>query len=260
MSFRGVYLYHGGDQELGKDILMWKPTEFTPRENYVVVAKATPIKGNVEGKDSFQNVIRQIHQSFGRTYLDRTTLQDISTDKCIVITSKEFKKEAQNAISGELRTTHLDKVTQFIDGDELWRLVDRYLGKRTVLGRIDEVAQVLDDASPHYRLAVNISGNKKTFSLEPKHPNASKVQPISFAAKFMFPSDEEGKKAKEILDQHFKTGAEASISAKFIKEFQWPEFLRPYLEENFKISEIKLGAARLDKKLLVSMQIYRPDG
>src|SRR6185295_6051584 len=60
MGFKDVAYHHGGTLEQGKDIVMWKEGDFTPRSNFAVVAKSRKIAGNV---GILQEILLQIKQS-----------------------------------------------------------------------------------------------------------------------------------------------------------------------------------------------------
>jgi hypothetical protein len=66
MGFQDVNHYHGGSQEHGKDIVMWKsnPDTFSPRLNYAVVVNAKRISGQVTSQSGASEVLTQIQQCF----------------------------------------------------------------------------------------------------------------------------------------------------------------------------------------------------
>ena len=67
MGFSDVFEYHGGPQEQGKDIVMWREDAgAVDRQNYSVVAKAQRITGKVEGGGGAGEVAVQVQQCFGR--------------------------------------------------------------------------------------------------------------------------------------------------------------------------------------------------
>ena len=68
MGFRDVHHYHGGSQEKGKDIVMWKSGENRERVNYAVVAKAGKISGKASGSSSAGEALTQIQQCFNESY------------------------------------------------------------------------------------------------------------------------------------------------------------------------------------------------
>src|SRR4051812_22651694 len=87
MGYKDVRLYHGLSGEQGKDIVMWKPEDISPRVNYAVVAKKKSISGQVQGSGSAGEVATQVRQTFGSSYRDSTTLEEQRANVCIVVTS-----------------------------------------------------------------------------------------------------------------------------------------------------------------------------
>jgi hypothetical protein len=133
MGFRDVRYYHGGSQELGKDIIMWKEGAVGNRENYAVVVKAHRITGKTaSGKGSVAEVRTQIEQCFGNPYKDPVNGSDQSVNICWVVSSHEIKKEAITALCAALKSQRLDMLVTFIDGNKLWELIEKYLIQETL--------------------------------------------------------------------------------------------------------------------------------
>src|SRR6266478_109778 len=149
MGFNDVRL-HQGSTELGKDIVMWKSGDLSERVNYAVVAKAKKITGKATGKSSAAEVFFQIEQAFGNPWLDSTTTEQRRVDRCFVICSKQITNEAITAIKGVLENRNLDKVTRFINGDELWHLIQQNLPEKAVFENLKAIQNVLDGVSTHY--------------------------------------------------------------------------------------------------------------
>jgi hypothetical protein len=70
MGFRDIEHYHGGSQEHGKDIIMWRPEGLRERVNYGVVVKAKRVSGKASGTSSAGEVRIQIEQCFDKPYPD----------------------------------------------------------------------------------------------------------------------------------------------------------------------------------------------
>jgi hypothetical protein len=136
MGFQGVYIQHGGSLELGKDIVCWQNDQFSGRLNYAVVAKAESIKGAVTGASSATEVLNQVEQCFNEPYVDHQTGQERKVERCFVITSKQIISTALHSIKGKLAKGNLDKLVIWINGDELWKLVDQHLNPGPAKKRI----------------------------------------------------------------------------------------------------------------------------
>jgi hypothetical protein len=261
MGFRDVYPYHGGPLEQGKDIVMWKPGDIRERVNYGVVVKAERISGKASGKSSAAQVRFQIEQCFGKTYPDPVTTEEQKVDRCFVVSSKEIIKEALYAIQGVLRDNNLDKVTDFIGGDKLWELIEKYLPERTVWEKLQQVQKVFHEASPYYRIVTQTKEDGVAISLEPKYPGAEQEHPVTFSGRFVFPDTPEGQGMREAFEQHLKTGAPVTLTKLYIEEFKLPEFLIPFLDPTGEgIGMLAIGPRRLPHPLLVKLEAECEDG
>jgi hypothetical protein len=125
MGFKDVFHYHGGTGEQGKDITMWQANILGDREYYAVVVKAGRITGEAKGKGSAAEVQMQIAQAFGSKFTDTADLAERQATRCWVVSSHEIKKEATESIKNALGPRATDGSVRFIDGDELWELIQR---------------------------------------------------------------------------------------------------------------------------------------
>jgi len=147
MGFKGVSEYHG-TQELGKDIVMWKEDETGSRENYAIVAKASRITG--DAKKSISEIRTQIEQCFGSSYNDPVNSSEQVINKCWIVSSKEITMSARKALTDSLKPQNLDRLIRFIDGDEIWQLIERYLIQETYQESVKKIQQISDSISPYY--------------------------------------------------------------------------------------------------------------
>jgi len=223
-GFHDVEVYQG-NTEAGKDLVMWRPGDLNERLNYAVVVKAKPITGKATGKSSAAEVRFQIEQAFSSEWYDSKTTQAQRADRCFVICSKEIKKEAIAAIQGVLNTNNLEKVTRFIDGDELWELVQRHTPERAVFAKLEELQQTLDAASPDYRLVAKTTGE---LIIEPRSSEKLPAKPL-LQVTVDFPNTEEGREAKEQFDRQLSTGEPAAITSPYLTGLEMADFLIPFV-------------------------------
>lgn len=250
MGFLDVVLQHGGILEQGKDFVMWKRDDLRERVNYAVVAKSGVISGQAIGRSSAAEVFFQVKQCFGRPFQDATTLEDQVVNRCIVVCSREVKKEAQHSIRSVLGpelAPHVD----FIFGDKLWDLIERFMGPQTAIAKLKDAGQMMDTGSPHHRVVANVRGADVVLTLEEKYPGAALAQPVEMNATFTFPNDTAGLAAREAFERHIKTGEPVEIGPEFIQRFDLPEFLRPFLGDT--IQTLKLGPAASQKSLTLDL-------
>jgi hypothetical protein len=216
---------HQGTTEAGKDLVMWRPGDLGERLNYAVVVKAKPISGKAAGKSSAAEVRFQIEQAFSSDWYDSKTTQRQRADRCFVICSKEIKKEAISAIQGVLNASNLDKITRFIDGDELWHLVQQHTPERAVFAKLEELQHTLDAASPDYKLVAQTTGE---LIVEPRSAEKLPAEPL-LRVIVDFPDTEEGREAKEEFDRQVLTGEPATIASPYLTALEMADFLIPFL-------------------------------
>jgi hypothetical protein len=101
-----------------------------------------------------------------------------------------------------LNASDLDKVTRFIDGEELWDLVQQHTPERAVFAKLEELRQTLAAASPDYKLVAKTTGE---LIIEPRSPANLPANPL-LRVIVDFPDTEEGRAAKEEFGRQLSTG------------------------------------------------------
>lgn len=256
MGFRDVHL-HQGSNEIGKDIVMWRPGDLGERVNYAVVAKAKNVSGKAAGPSSAAEVRFQIEQAFGTPWLDPTTAEQRWVDRCWVVCSKEIKNEAITAIEGVLRTTNLNKVTRFVDGDELWGLIQQHMPERAVIENLQQLQKILDGLDPNYKVVATTTGE---FIVFPQKPGALEDHSLLLPENLVFDDTEEGRAAREGFESWRKKGTPVTVAARNIGHPPIPQVLVPLLGESAENITLVLGARHLPGPLLAKLSMEREDG
>ena len=240
MGFHDVSHYHGGPGEQGKDITMWHGNVLGDREYYAVVAKAGRITGAAKGKGSAAEVQMQIAQALGSTFTDTADLSERQATRCWVVSSHEIKKEATESIKNALGTRATNRSVRFIDGDELWKLIQRHQPERTIAQTLRSASQVLDNLSDHHRVITRMRGGAIHLALEPKYPGAASVESTAITAEFTFPATDEVKTIVDALNSHIKRGTPVTIPGAFLTRLDVPKPLEPFLKDG-PIEAIAIG-------------------
>ncbi|MEK6281578.1 MAG: hypothetical protein AABN95_14585 [Acidobacteriota bacterium] len=256
MGFNDVHLYQGST-ELGKDVVMWKSGDLGERVNYAVVAKAKKITGKATGSSSAAEVRFQIEQAFGNPWLDPKTTEERRVERCFVVCSRQIKNEAITAIRGTLGNSNLDKLTRFINGDQLWQLIQKHLPERVVFENLKAIQNVLDAASPHHHIVAKTTGE---MMIQPKTAEGSGEHPLLGAVKFSFPDTADGHKAREDFERHLATGAAVTITKPYLEDFVLPDVIAKFVELPKERMELTLGPSKLPKPVLARISIKSPDG
>jgi hypothetical protein len=238
MGFLDVQDYHGGPLEQGKDIVMWKRTEFG-RVNYAVVVKAGRITGQAapEKLGSAGAVIIQIRQCFGKPFIDRGSAEEREVSVVLVVCPHEIKKEALQTIRSGIGDGPSRSV-RYLHGDGLWQAVREHLGPRSALALLQDIGAAFESGDPNYRVVAQAKGAKISISLEPKHATAATDVPLEVKGTFEFPNDGPGMSAAAELRNHFETGAPVTVAGKYIKEWSLPPILRELFGDG--VSEMRM--------------------
>ncbi|HJQ12286.1 MAG TPA: hypothetical protein VJ840_14740 [Gemmatimonadaceae bacterium] len=256
MKFRDVDHYHGGTAEQGKDIVMWKPDDFGTRISYAVVAKVGKISGKAQGKGSAATARFQIEQAFGGSYRDKLTGEEQSVNQCLVVATGVISKDARNSIKNALKGTNAERNVRFINGDELWELLERYLPESVVLDKLVAAREVFENVSPHHRITAKLNDSGVVLSTEPKYAGAERVDPIEFKVRLEYPNTPEGITARHAFAKHISTGAPVRVPRSFVADLQVPEFLRPYIKID-EMSHFEFGPRQAPNLVLADL-ILRP--
>jgi len=261
MGFRDVFEYHGGTGEQGKDIVMWMPNPLGERENYAVVVKAGKVTGRARGASSANDVEFQINQSLNSRYTDPVSGDRHRVHRCWVVASGTLGKQAVDAIIAALNP-QIQRAVQFVGGEKLWALVEEHLGQRLILQRLQEAAVALEQATQHHRIVAEIRGGNVAFGIEPKHPNADLIEPLTVGLKWAIPDTNDGAETRSALDRHRRTGAGARIPSDFVT-VDWPPPLRPFFGDHPVSVGLKSGGRIIRASAIVSLgdqELARLDG
>lgn len=223
MGFRDVFHHHGGSQEQGKDITMWKAGDLGERINYAVVVKSGDITGKVAGKGGAGDVQTQVQQSFGSTFNDKTTTANQNVDFCWIVASGRISKEALAAIQSALARSNCLSRTRFIDGVKLDELVRQFLPGKTLLDQIQELRDTTTKVDPDFDVSVKVSGDTTSFGLLPKRPG---VPPPELRFKCRFPDDEAGRAAQKQFEDFLKRGGPFKLDKGQVVDVELPDVIQ----------------------------------
>lgn len=259
MGFRDVEHYHGGTGEQGKDIVMWRPDSFDNRENYAVVAKRGSISGKASGgSGSASEIANQIRQSFRDPYTDPKGTGDQKVHKCIVVASGRIPKQAIDSIKNML-SEDLTRATRFINGDELWRLIEKHMPPSALMQKLADIKSDLSDVPLEGSLDVRITPDYVSVRLEPKE--GADPESLKGAFTLKFPDTEEGRAANESLKAFFDSGSAVQIPPKFVESVEFPEILKRLLgDEMTGEVGVAIGPRRGGENIPARLEISSRDG
>ena len=260
MGFQDVTDNHGGSGEQGKDIVCWKVNELGSRKNLAIVAKAVRLTGKAAvGSGTVGEVQTQIQQCFGKPYADSVTGEQCYVHECWVVSNQKIGKEFVDSITSVLSPSTLNRSVSYIDGDNLWKLVEKYLPV-SLMQVLDETNKIITNVDTHYQPHVYLTGTETHISLHEKFPGAAEEKPIKIKGRFVFPNTPEGNAARSAVEHFFATGTPVELSPEFIDSIEFPDFY----EQIFDISNINIHAfgmmpAANDTRVPVRIEISSED-
>lgn len=220
MGYKDVVYYHGGTLEQGKDIVMWKSGDFSPRVNYAVVAKAKRVTGNVSVQSE---VLHQIKQALATSFNDATTAESQRVTRVLVASNKDITKEALASLDPLLDKEGLSGRTEFLGVDRLWELAEKHLMPWLIGDSLARARIGLLELDPNYRADVNLTAEGVRYTILPKHQEAS---PITINAQPDFPDDEEGERQRLAFNEFLRTGDAVSIEQDYLPLVEPPPILK----------------------------------
>lgn len=118
-------------------------------------------------------------------------------DRCWVVSNKPISSNAVDLIAAGIGRVVYAKNVKFVDIDELWKLIEKYMPLQATLQKLEDVRQDFETWDSHYRLEARISGTGIQHTLVEKFPGAAQEKPLTFHMAFEFPNTEDGREHVE---------------------------------------------------------------
>ncbi|MCB9006481.1 MAG: hypothetical protein H6656_03755 [Ardenticatenaceae bacterium] len=175
-----------------------------------------------------------------------------------MVSNKEIPKEAVDAISGAIGPDYA-RNTRFMNGDELWHLVEKYLLPITAL--IEQANKSINTLDTHYKPVITLTGDETHITIQEKFPGAAKEKPINIQAKLVFsPNDPASENTITEFKNLIEKGTPATIPAHFIEDVEIPEFARVLLGNiRFEEMSLQLSSLPTDKIIPVKIEFISDD-
>jgi len=259
MDYKDVYEYHGGAGEQGKDIVCWKLGALEDRENLALVVKATQMSGKARvDKGTAGEVQTQIRQCFGKAYLDPVSNDEREVHHVWVVSNQKISKEAMDAIKSAVDDDKIMRYVKFVDGDNLWSLVKRYL-PTSLLQHTEELQNIVRNADSHYIPQITVDGNTTSIFIKEKFAGASDEKPISI--KTHFANSDAAGQFHSLFQDFAKTGKPVDVPLNLIRNIEMPDFLNELLgTDSFDLQSLQMFTANSHQGLPVKITITCDDG
>lgn len=256
MGFKDVKDTHGND-ELGKDIVMWKAGDLRDRVNYAVVVKAKKLTTSATGS---QEVCRQVRECFASTFVDATTPVRRQVDQVLVVNSHDITSAASTSIEAELQPNGYYQRTTIWDGLKLYQKVREFLTRNLIWDRFEEANQALNSYNKNWEFSTRTDpGGISTVSVSAKHDQAQLKEPIKGKIHFGFPDTPEGKLKRAEYIRHQETGKPIEFTEEFLEGIELPEFLEALSAEG-KVDYLRLGSTPIDPPMLWHLEVRNGGG
>lgn len=260
MGYCGVYEFHGGPAELGKDVVGWIVEPLRQiRTSVAIVAKASVPRTN----PSLFEVATQVAQALNSPFDELTTGESISVNECWVAINKRVGKETRTRMWATIGDQN-SRNTHIYDLDQIWDWVEKYLPV-TKVSIFDEAREQLKAIDTRYRVDMSLTEEGRRLAVGEKHPGQAEQEPIEGHVSFAFPETPEGAAKLEELNTALRTGAEAIIPEEYVKEFRISEEIERIVEQVFGIPRgapvtLRISSAEDPQPRLFSIEMFSDDG
>jgi hypothetical protein len=255
MGYHDVTERHGM-RELGKDIVMWETDKLVTRANIAVMAKRGSISGRADNtQSSAATTANQIRQALGSDYTDPTTSQTYPISRVIVVASGTISEQAQEAIKSQLDRPHI-LATQYIDGVKLAALVQKYLGGTAAAARAAALRDALKDLNSPLDVNILVTRDKVSVALSPRP--GEPLQRVDGQLILEGIDSPEAQRARELLANHIRTGAPATLIGASVHVPEVEEVLRRLGFELPSAGQLSLSA-RKGRELTLLVRLKADD-
>lgn len=258
MGFNGVFEWHGGPAELGKDVVAWRHDVLGDRKNLVVVAKATRLSKNPE----LQDVAAQVTQAFNTAFEDRETNSSQRAHECWIISNKGLSKETTRRIWATLPQDKTQWV-RVIGEHELWEHVKRHLTV-TLEGALGDIQDELSQLDSKLPIRVLVTKQERRIEFLPPENPTDAEESLHFSARFQFDNDEQGRARIEEIQALFETGAPVTVpGSNFLLTL--PEDVSKTIEKvtgvrDFNFETVSISPISSTAVFPVRIEVSTPDG
>ncbi len=268
MGYRGVFEWHGGAGELGKDVVGWRENDLGTRRNRAVVAKAD----RISGAQAVGVVATQVNQAFNTSFRDPTTGEEQRVHECWIVTNQRVGKEAREAIRAAL-SPEKNPYVEILDGEDLWQQVRKYLPVE-LYQVLDEVQKRLASLDTDYGAQVQLSDPGRPFAylesegrrvaIVERYPGQLEDKPFIIQTSFEFPDTPEGRTKLEELKVAMATGAMVEIPGEYVR-VKSPEIIDQLSEQLLGVKStetltLEISSGHNPNRVPVRVDIHCDDG
>lgn len=227
MGYRDVVEWHGGMNELGKDLVCWKEEAAGNRVNTAIVAKAT----RISGPTVYSEVARQVRQAFNTEYDDPTSGEARNIHWVWVITNKLMTKDNREQLRSEI-DSDMRRYLMLTDGNDLWERV-RELLPIAPFPALNEAQQRLKQIDLGFDAQVVLGAVNRPFArirtedreviIGERYQGQLEQEPVTLRGRFQFPDTPEGHAMLQEYEKAMDTGSPVEIPAEYaqIEDAGW---------------------------------------
>jgi hypothetical protein len=158
------------------------------------------------------------------------------------------------------RSIHIpsDQMIPWGEDDALLTLIN---AEQPLWQMLAEVNQKLDMVDPHYRLEARLTSTGTEVTTVEKYPGAAAEKPIKIKFTTSIPTKtDKGRELAERIEQFITSGVPVKIPLPYIKNLEFPEFIKQALPEFTEEGFFVLGPAHNPKPLFLRFEFSNDDG
>ena len=207
MSYSEIRDFQGAN-ELGKDLVLRKESEFGDTEYTAVVVKAVSITGKAKGV--LAEVNTQVSQALDSQFRTTTDGKQHTIDRVMVLTSQRMKEDAVMRLHETL--SHVHGRYWLVHGDKLWELLARHLPQALILGRLEEVRQSLREGDSEHQYRISVANDIIHLEAQPIGNEASLPRITTIDA-----TSPEVEEARQLLQEREETGRAVELRGELLQ-------------------------------------------
>ena len=215
LGLQGVFHWHGGSMELGKDVIARDTDRLGLRRNIAIVAK----KGGISKDPKFSEVVNQVNQALNLTFEDPVNSEEQIVHECWIMANGRIPKETRKRLNGVIGPNFAR--VKILDIDDIWQEWRKHF-PATVAEHLAQIQPILNEPDSPLQVEVSLMKDQIRYSYSATDAETYEKNPIRFHMDFEFPDSPEGLELLNSLQHSLKTGEEVTLPTGVAK-IRWPD-------------------------------------
>jgi hypothetical protein len=175
--------------------------------------------------------------------LDSKTAEPQNIHECWVVCSREIKKQAHHALTEILEKRGMYGNVQFIDGDDLWKLIKKHLPPDGIWEHLEKVQKSLVPLGRQFDIRARTTATGTSLEIHGKRAPKSQPESLAFSFNLRFPKTKKGLRKLGEFKRHFRFGSAVTLPGEYIADMKFPPELAALVpvDKRGKPDRLRLG-------------------